>query len=97
MDSEGLTGHLPIDKLELVQPICALGSELGQIRFGFLSLSFILVAFGLQFLVLEGALLEGSLGRFKLLIRLGLGLDGGVKVLLQHVEELVSPGITVRN
>ena len=82
-------GHLPVDKLELVQPICVLGPELGQIRFGLLPLRFILVALRLQLLILEGALFKGSLGRLELLFRLGLGLDGGVKVLLLHVEELV--------
>ena len=82
---------MPVDELQLLQPLRALGLKFRQGRFGLLPLGLILVALGLQFLVLEGALLEGSLGHFKLLIRLGLGLDGGVKVLLQHVEELVFP------
>ena len=51
-----LTGHLSIDKLELVQPLAAPRLEFRQIRFGLLPLGLVLVALSFQLLILEGTL-----------------------------------------
>ena len=77
-----LTSHMPVDELQLPQPLCALGLKFGQGRFGLLPVGLVLFALGLQFLVLEGALLKGSLGHFELLIRLGFCQDGGFQIFL---------------
>ena len=77
-----LTSHMPVDELQLFQPLRALGLKFGQSRFGLLPVGLVLVALGLQFLVLEGTLLKGSLGRLELFIHLGFCQDGGSKIFL---------------
>ena len=83
-----LTCHLSVDELKLVQPLGALRPEFGQLRFGLLPLSFILVAFGFQLLIFEGTLLQGILRYLQLLIRLGFRQDGAFKLIGEQLLDL---------
>ena len=71
-----LTGHLVVYEFELVQPLNALRFVFGQLGFGFLLFGVVLLALGLQLLIVEGTLLEGILGSLELLIRFGFRHDG---------------------
>ena len=86
-----LTGHLPVKEFKLVQPLNALRLELGQIGFGFLLLGVVLLALGLQFLIIEGTFLEGILGRLELFVRLGFRQDGAFKFIFQQLLDFGAP------
>ena len=86
-----LTGHLPVNEFKLVQPLNALRLELGQLGLGFLLLGVILLALGLQFLVVEGAFLQGILSGLELLVHLGFRQDGAFKLILQQLLDFGAP------